>query len=113
MTRLFHIVGEAEWSAAVGAQIYVPASLAEEGFVHCSYLNQVAATAARHFAGVPDLVVVEFDADQLDAPVVVEDTYGSGSAFPHVYGPIPTRAAVRVHQLNAFAPGNAGAEQGR
>lgn len=103
MERLFHITDPADWPAAGE---YRPASLAAEGFVHCSFAGQVAGSAARHFPGRAGLVVVELDAAQV-GPVRVEN------GFPHVYGPIPVSAAVAVHDLAAFSAGTAPGGPGR
>ena len=97
---LFHLVDPLAWAAAQAAGEYRPESLRTEGFVHFSYADQVAGTANRHYADAERLCVVEFDEARLGAPVVVEDSYGSGTAFPHVYAPIPTAAAVSVHDLH-------------
>ncbi len=97
--RLFHIVDRGVWATAVGTGVYRPASLDDEGFVHFSFADQVAATAELIFRDVPDLIVVEFDSPRLAHEVRVEDSYGSGTEFPHVYGPIPVSAAVAVHDL--------------
>ncbi len=97
--RLFHIVDRGVWAAASATGEYRPPSLAAEGFVHCSYAGQVAGTANLMFAGVEGLCVVELDPALLDGPVRVEDSYGGGTAFPHVYGALPTAALVRVHEL--------------
>ncbi len=96
---LFHIVARPDWRAAVAAGEYRPASLRSEGFVHCSFAAQVAATANARFRDAHDLCVVELDPARLRAPVRVEDSYGSGQEFPHVYGPIPLAAATAVHDL--------------
>lgn len=110
MTRLFHIVDRAGWDAAVSAGVYRPESLATEGFVHFSFAGQVGAVANARYRDRDDLVVVEIDASGLE--VVVEDSYRSGTEFPHVYAPIPTALAVAVHPLRrlpdgdyAFSPG--------
>ena len=97
---LFHIVPRATWSA-IGDE-YRPDSLLSEGFVHCSYADQVAGTLARFYRDVPDLVVLELDPARIPAELKVEDTYGTGTAFPHVYGPIPVTAAVAVHEVSDF-----------
>jgi uncharacterized protein (DUF952 family) len=99
MTRvLFHIVDRDIWSAAVGAGEYRPASLDTEGFVHCSFADQVAPVADARYADVPGLCVVEFDPARV-GEIRVEDSYGEGQVFPHVYGPLPVEAAVAVHPL--------------
>lgn len=106
MQQLFHIVDRTEWAAAVQAGEYRPSSLAAEGFVHFSFAHQVSQTANLRFRGRADLCVVEVDPALLPVPVVVEDSYGSGTEFPHVYAPIPVSAAVAVHPLE---PGPEGA----
>lgn len=94
---LFHILAVGAWPEAGGT--YRPESLAAEGFVHCSFAHQVEGSANRHFAQAHDLCVIELDPARIGAPVVVEDSYGTGSAFPHVYGPIPAEAQIAVHRL--------------
>ncbi|TAM91807.1 MAG: DUF952 domain-containing protein [Jatrophihabitans sp.] len=101
--HLFHLVDEAVWAEVVRDGRYAPASLATEGFVHCSYAHQVAGVAAARYAGVPDLVVVELDPAGLD--VRDEDSYGAGVTYPHVYGPIPVSAAVAAHPLSDLLDG--------
>ena len=103
--RLFHIVAVRDWAVAEAVGTYTPESLGTEGFVHCSYAHQVAGVLDRRFPGATDVVVVEFDASALD--VRNEDSYGEGISYPHVYGAIPTGAAVAVHPLTAFRGGAA------
>lgn len=98
MQRVFHIVDSDVWARAVRAGEYRPESLTSEGFVHLSFADQVPGTVARYYEGVSGLVLVEFDPDRLGRPVVVEDLAGHG-AFPHVYGPLPTQAAIGVEPV--------------
>jgi uncharacterized protein (DUF952 family) len=92
---LYHLATIEEWDRYQAAGTIEPPSLAGEGFVHCSYGHQVAGTVGRHFAGVTDLLALEVDPVALGhATLVEEDSYGSGQAFPHVYGPIPVAAVV-------------------
>lgn len=103
---LFHLVTPSDWNAAVVRGTYAPPSLETEGFVHFSYADQVTGTANRFYRDLPELVVVEIDTDAWDADLRVEDTYGSGVEFPHVYGPVPTSAAVAVHPVERTADGD-------
>ena len=92
---LYHLATEAEWAGYRGAGSIAPGSLVEEGFVHCSYGRQVAGTVAKHFAGVSGLLALRLDADRFGGvELVEEDSYGSGQAFPHAYGPIPSAAVL-------------------
>ncbi|MEO9139502.1 MAG: DUF952 domain-containing protein [Jatrophihabitans sp.] len=103
--RLFHLVDPAQWAAAQDDGTYRPVSLDSEGFIHLSFAGQVSGSANRHYRDASDLVVVEVDPDRLDSSLRVEDTYGGGTAFPHLYGPMPTQAVVAVHPLARDADG--------
>ena len=77
--------------------MYRAESLDSEGFIHFSSWSQLAATAARYYAGVPDLVVLVVDPSGLD--VRVEPSPSTGDSFPHLYSPLPVSAVVEVLPL--------------
>jgi uncharacterized protein (DUF952 family) len=106
MQPLFHIVDRQEWRAAVAVGEYRAPSLDHEGFIHCSFAGQVAAVANARYRQASDLCVVELDPARLTSPIRVEDSYGSGEEFPHVYGPVPVAAAVALHDLTRDANGD-------
>jgi uncharacterized protein (DUF952 family) len=64
-----------------------------DSFIHFSSADQVAETAAKHFAGQHDLVLVAVDADVIGPSLKWEPSPG-GALFPHLYGTLPL-AAVR------------------
>ena len=97
---LLHLVSAADWHAMVTDGAYRPRSLATEGFVHLSAPEQVAATHARFYAGVSDLLVVSIDPAALGDGLVWEDLAGHG-AFPHYYGPVPLSAVTDVRPYEA------------
>lgn len=102
---LLHLVSAADHDAAATTP-YAPASLDDEGFVHCSSPAQVAGTARLFFAGTSDLLLLVIDPRRLgDAEVRWEDTYGIGQTFPHVYGAIPREAIVSIRP---YPPGRGG-----
>lgn len=94
---LYHLATEAEWERYLADGWIAPPSLADEGFVHCSWGRQVPGTVARHFEGVTGLLALRLDPAALgDVALVEEDSYGSGQSFPHAYGAVPTSAVVAV-----------------
>jgi uncharacterized protein (DUF952 family) len=103
VVHIFHIALAEDWAAAEEAGEYTVSTrgrtLAEEGFIHCSFAEQIDATAARFYADVEDAVLLRIDPERLPTPVVVEDLDGTGEAFPHLYGPIPAEAVVEVRPL--------------
>lgn len=97
---LFHLATVEEWAGYQAAGRIEAPSLATEGFVHCSWGRQVAGTVAKHFPGTAGLLALELDPGALgEVPLVEEDSYGSGQAFPHAYGPIPVAAVVATVAL--------------
>lgn len=97
--ELLHITGKADWQAAIKAGVYKAASLAAEGFIHCSTAQQVARTANKFYKGRLDLVLLHIDPQRLAAEVRWEPA--DGEDFPHIYGPINLDA---VRSVQDFAP---------
>jgi uncharacterized protein (DUF952 family) len=91
---IYKICAQAEWDAALAAGSYTgSADDARDGFIHFSTAEQVAPTAAKHFAGRSDLVLIEVDAAQLGPALRFEPSRG-GALFPHLYGALPLHAVV-------------------
>jgi len=89
---IYKICDSAAWQAAerVGEFAGAPVDLAD-GYIHFSTADQVKETAARHFAGQRDLVLVSVDADALGPALKWEPSRG-GALFPHLYGALPLTA---------------------
>ncbi|MGY6023987.1 DUF952 domain-containing protein [Streptomyces spinosirectus] len=101
---IYHVVPAAEWSAAPG-QPYAPASLAAEGFVHCSpdEATTLAVVAAFYRDAPRPLLALLIDEARLTAPCVWEAASPApppgvpeGTLFPHVFGPLDRAAVERV-----------------
>jgi uncharacterized protein (DUF952 family) len=75
-----------------------------DGFIHFSTAEQVAETAARHFAGQRDLVLLRVDAGKLGGRLKWEPSRG-GSLFPHLYGDLDPAAVTKVDSLPLDANG--------
>jgi uncharacterized protein (DUF952 family) len=75
-----------------------------DGFIHFSTAEQVAETAARHYAGEHQLVLLGVQADTLGAALRWEPSRG-GALFPHLYAPLPVTAVTRVEALSVAADG--------
>jgi uncharacterized protein (DUF952 family) len=96
---IYTLVRAADWQAAQAAGAYAgSADDARDGFLHFSTAAQLRATAAKHRAGVADLVMVEADATVLGAALRWEPASGSSrpGLFPHLYAHLPMRAVTRA-----------------
>jgi uncharacterized protein (DUF952 family) len=99
---LLHLIHFADWERFQRDGSWAPASLTNEGFVHCTgddaLLLRVANSFYRDERG--QFMVLSIDPDRLDAPVRWELPPGADphadTLFPHVYGPIPLSAVVGV-----------------
>jgi uncharacterized protein (DUF952 family) len=108
---ILHIVGKSDWVKAVERGSYAPPGLAAEGFVHCSTLAQVVATANRFYRGQNGLVVLCIDEERLRVELRYEASAGTrregaGEMFPHLYGVLNVDAVVRVIDLPCEADGS-------
>jgi len=97
-----HITSQENWKKAREKGNYINKSLEDEGFIHCSTLEQVPGVANALFKGVNGLVLLYINERKLESGVIYEDLYDTGIRFPHVYGPINLEAVERVR---AFQPG--------
>lgn len=90
--RIFHIVPAASWESFDGAFL-TNDSLDVEGFIHCSFEEQVDGVIQRYFASAGAIAILEIDPARLTSPLVAEPSTG-GEIYPHVYGPIDREAIV-------------------
>jgi uncharacterized protein (DUF952 family) len=96
---IYHICRDDEWRRAEAAGGHAgSAQDAADGFIHFSTAAQVAASAAKHRAGQPGLVLVAADPGRLGAALRWEPARG-GQLFPHLYGALPLAAVVSVRAL--------------
>ncbi len=82
---IFKIFRSHEWEdlRAKGETPGAPIDLAD-GYVHFSTAAQAAETAAKHFAGEDDLMLLAIAADTLGTDLKWEASRG-GALFPHLY----------------------------
>jgi uncharacterized protein (DUF952 family) len=93
MHETFHLVPDVVWAATERSAPYEAASLASEGFAHCTDgIGALGATFDRYYAVDPrPFLALTVDLDALDVPWRYDVP---GSPYPHIYGPIG-RTAVR------------------
>jgi uncharacterized protein (DUF952 family) len=96
---VFKICHIAEWAQAERAGSFRGSAVdARDGYIHLSAAEQVADTAARHFAGAEGLVLVAVDAAALGSDLRWEPSRG-GALFPHLYAPLPLSAVLWTRPL--------------
>jgi uncharacterized protein (DUF952 family) len=99
MTLIYKICSEALWREAERVGVFAGAAIdLEDGYIHFSTAAQAPETAARHFAGQGDLVLVAIDAGALGDGLRWEPSRG-GDLFPHLYGELRLDAVRWVRPL--------------
>jgi uncharacterized protein (DUF952 family) len=101
---VYHCSLVSDWQDAQRSGSYTISSrgrtLADEGFVHASYAEQVPGVLQRYYADLTEpLCLLTIDPDRVGAAVVAENLTGGAELFPHIYGPIPVQAVTAVAPL--------------
>ncbi|MFC8172496.1 DUF952 domain-containing protein [Streptomyces sp. NPDC057242] len=112
---IYHVVPLAEWSARP-ERPYAPASLAEEGFVHCAPDEATALAVVNAFyrSSPGPLLALVLDEDRLSARTEWEAAdpapppgVPGGTLFPHVFGPLDRGAVERILEITWDGSGRA------
>lgn len=104
-TTIYKIVPRVLWQQAElqGRFLGAPVDIAD-GFIHFSTAEQVRETAAKHFAGVDNLLFIAIDGASLGDGLKYEVSRG-GALFPHLYGALPLTSVISVNPLPLGADG--------
>ena len=100
-SHIYHITSEREATQAQVSGEYTPEDFDREGFIHCSYPNQLESVIKRRFTGREDLVLLEIDTTRLTCKIVDENLEGGTELFPHIYGRLPM-AAVKIRSIRSI-----------
>lgn len=105
MPLVYKIAPRPLWRAAEEAGSFTGAPVDRaDGFIHFSTAEQVAETAARHFSGASDLLLVAVATDRLGEALRYEPSRG-GDLFPHLYGELSLSAVMWVEEMPLGADG--------
>ena len=99
MTPIIKLLRAAEWAAFQSAGTFAgsPDDL-RDGYIHISPPSEVAATAAKWFAGDVGLTALTLDAETLGDALRWEPARG-GILFPHLYRPLLLREVVSANPV--------------
>ena len=105
---IYTLVRAADWRGAEQVRAYQgSADDRRDGFLHFSTAAQLRASAAKHRAGIADLLMVEVSTAALGAALKWEAASGGSRAglFPHLYGVLPLAAVQQIVPLPLGADG--------
>jgi uncharacterized protein (DUF952 family) len=93
---IYHIVLPDVW-AAFDTELYRAKSLETEGFIHCSFADQLEGVIKRYYKGEDRIVILEIDPERLMSRMIKEPSTNN-EIYPHIYGPINRDAIVSVEE---------------
>ena len=99
---IYHLALAQQWQRATGApggytHSTLGVTLAEQGFIHCSFADQVQSVADLFYAGRSDVLLLTIDPRLVRAEILVEQV--GPQQFPHIYGPLDPAAVRSVRAL--------------
>lgn len=99
MALIYKIVPALLWREAAWTGFFAGSAVdRRDGFIHFSTAAQTPDTAAKHFAGQNDLLLVSVDAARLGDGLKWEPSRG-GALFPHLYGTLELATVTAVAPL--------------
>jgi len=106
MAIIYKILPAAMWEKAMKDGVFCGSEVdGQDGFIHFSSASQAVETAAKHFAGQRDLILLYVDTAPLGASLKWEPSRG-GALFPHLYGELALGAVTKAVPL-PLGPGGA------
>ncbi len=103
---ILHLLPETTWLDASREPSYLPASFADDGFIHCSPDDDTMLRVANSFYrdDPAPMLALTIDEHLLTSEVRWEPANGSDrladvGRFPHIYGPLDIDAVVTVRRF--------------
>jgi uncharacterized protein (DUF952 family) len=104
-TVVYKIMNEAQWADFKMSGLFAGASIdLTDGYIHLSTESQMRETAARHFSGQGDLVLIAVAASGFGGSLKYESSRGGGM-FPHLYGQLKLKDTLWAKPLPLGADG--------
>ncbi|HET7056038.1 MAG TPA: DUF952 domain-containing protein [Thermomicrobiales bacterium] len=99
-----HLTPEPVWRAQRSLPEYRPEGFAAGGFIHnTDGETEVLAVANRYYRGdARPYLLLDVDLARVTAPAIYED---AARRYPHIYGPIPLDAVLRVRRVERAPDG--------
>ena len=96
---IYHIVLPDFWEKFKDEYEYEAESLRSEGFIHCSYRNQLDEVLERYYKNAGKVLILHINLHFLTAKFIAEPSTNR-EIYPHIYGKINKSAIVAVEERN-------------
>ncbi len=108
---IYHITTRENWNKSKINGYFSTESLKTDGFIHCSFKNQIIKVAEFLFSGQQDLLLLGIDEIKLESNFISEDLYKLDERYPHIYGKVNLDSIINIEPLktkngNFYLPEN-------
>lgn len=94
---IYHIVLPEIWEKFKDENFYEADSLHSEGFIHCSFAEQIEGVLQRYYKGIAKIVILTIESEKLTSKLLNE-TSTNNEIYPHIYGKINREAIINIEQ---------------
>ena len=94
---IYHIVTPEVWETFKNKDFYKAESLHSEGFIHCSYAEQLDGVLQRYYKTAEKVLILEIETEKLQSKLV-EEASTNNEIYPHIYGAINRDAIIGIKE---------------
>lgn len=94
---IYHIVLPEVWESFKEKEDYEAESLHTEGFIHCSFAEQLDGVLQRYYSNAEKVLILSLDTEKLSSKLVKEPSTNN-EIYPHIYGKINKSAIVEIKE---------------
>ena len=94
---IYHIVLPEVWETFTDEYEYEAESLQTEGFIHCSYQNQLDEVLRRYYSNAGKILILHINPHFLKSDLISEPSTNR-EVYPHIYGKINKSAIVNIEE---------------
>ncbi len=93
--KIYHIVLPETWEKFKDLDFYEAESLQTEGFIHCSFAEQIEGVLERYYQGAERVLILTVEPEKLTSKLVNEPSINN-EIYPHIYGKINRQAITEI-----------------
>lgn len=94
---IYHIVLPEIWENFKDKEEYEAESLLTEGFIHCSFAEQLDGVLQRYYSDAEKVLILTLETEKLTSKLVNEPSTNN-EIYPHIYGKINKDAIVATEE---------------
>ncbi|MDO9086005.1 MAG: DUF952 domain-containing protein [Anaerolineaceae bacterium] len=95
---IYHVILQNDWEQVCDNDHYSPGSLAEEGFIHFSFEDQIPGVIERYYQNQESLLILKIDINKLKSKLKLESVAGYGE-FPHLFGKLNLDSVTDIYKI--------------